>query len=84
MLIAQITTHYVKKSVNLPSGSITNTPYFSVLYYYFGGLIMKVVLLVIIGVLVFQSEDSRFFISDQLQNASELIRPESKFMNIRY
>ena len=37
---------------------------------------MKVILLVIIGVLVFQSEDSRFFISDQLQNASELVRPE--------
>ena len=47
-------------------------------------LIMKVILLVIIGVLVFQSEDSRFFISDQLQNASELVRPEPKFMNIRY
>ena len=36
---------------------------------------MKVVLLVIIGVLVFQSEDSRFFISDQLQNASEFVNP---------
>ena len=44
---------------------------------------MKVVLLVIIGVLLFQSEDSRFFISDQLQNASELVRPNAKF-NIRY
>ncbi len=39
---------------------------------------MKVILLVIIGVLVFQSEDSRFFISDQLQNASELVRPDAK------
>ena len=45
---------------------------------------MKVVLLVIIGVLLFQSEDSRFFISDQLKNASEFVRPEPKFMNIRY
>ena len=44
---------------------------------------MKVVLLVIIGVLLFQSEDSRFFISDQLQNASELVRPNAKF-NLRY
>ena len=45
---------------------------------------MKVILLVIIGVLVFQSEDSRYFISDQLKNASELVRPEPKFMIIRY
>ena len=45
---------------------------------------MKVVLLIIIGVLLFQSEDSRFFISDQLQNASEFVRPDAKFMNIRY
>ncbi len=45
---------------------------------------MKAILLIIIGVLLFQSQDSRFFISDQLQNASELIRPEPKFMNIRY
>ena len=45
---------------------------------------MKVILLVIIGVLVFQSEDSRYFISDQLQNASEFVRPDHKFMNIRY
>ena len=45
---------------------------------------MKVILLVIIGVLVFQSEDSRYFISDQLKNASEFVRPEPKFMNIRY
>ena len=28
MLIAQITTHYVKKSANLPSGSITNSHFF--------------------------------------------------------
>ena len=45
---------------------------------------MNVILLVIIGVLVFQSEDSRYFISDQLQNASEFVRPDPKFMNIRY
>ena len=45
---------------------------------------MKVILLIIIGVLLFQSEDSRFFISDQLKNASEFVRPEPKFMNIRY
>ena len=45
---------------------------------------MKVILLVIIGVLVFQSEDSRYFISDQLQNASEFVRPDPIFLNIRY
>ena len=45
---------------------------------------MKAILLILIGILVFQSEDSRFFISDQLQNASEFVRPEPKFMNIRY
>ena len=45
---------------------------------------MKVILLVIIGVLVFQSEDSRYFISDQLKNASEFVRPAPKLMNIRY
>ena len=44
---------------------------------------MKAILLILIGILVFQSEDSRFFISDQLQNASEIVRPNAKF-NIRY
>ena len=38
---------------------------------------MKVFLLIIIGVLLYQSNDSRYFVSDQLQNASELIRPNS-------
>ena len=41
MLIPQITTLYVKKYVNLLSGSITNTPFFTVLYYYFGVIIMR-------------------------------------------
>ena len=45
---------------------------------------MKLILLILIGVLIYQSEDSRFFISDQLQNASEFVRPDPKFMNIRY
>jgi len=45
---------------------------------------MKLILLILVGVLIYQSEDSRFFISDQLQNASEFVRPEPKFMNIRY
>jgi len=44
---------------------------------------MKVILLILVGVLIYNSEDSRFFISDQLQNASELVRPNAKF-NIRY
>ena len=45
---------------------------------------MKLFLLIIIGVLLYNSEDSRYFISDQLQNASEFVRPDPKFMNIRY
>jgi len=45
---------------------------------------MKLFLLILIGVLIYNSDDSRFFISDQLQNASEFIRPDPKFMNIRY
>ncbi len=44
---------------------------------------MKIILLILVGVLIYNSEDSRFFISDQLQNASELVRPNAKF-NIRY
>ena len=40
-------------------------------------------LLILVGVLIYNSEDSRFFISDQLQNASEFVRPNAKF-NIRY
>ena len=45
---------------------------------------MKLFLLILIGVLIYNSDDSRFFISDQLQNASEFVRPDPKFMNIRY
>ncbi len=45
---------------------------------------MKLFLLILIGVLLYNSEDSRFFVSDQLQNASEFVRPDPKFMNIRY
>jgi len=45
---------------------------------------MKVILLILVGVLIYNSDDSRFFISDQLQNASEFVRPDPKFMNIRY
>ena len=45
---------------------------------------MKLILLIVIGVLIYQSDDSRYFISDQLQNASEFVRPDAKFMNIRY
>jgi len=44
---------------------------------------MKIILLILVGVLIYNSEDSRFFISDQLQNASEIVRPNAKF-NIRY
>ena len=45
---------------------------------------MRLLLVIIIGVLLYNSEDSRYFISDQLQNASEFVRPDAKFMNIRY
>ena len=44
---------------------------------------MKFVLLVVIGVLIYNSNDARFFISDQLNNASEMIRPDAQ-INIRY
>jgi hypothetical protein len=45
---------------------------------------MKVFLLIIIGVLLYQSNDSRYFVSDQLQNASELIRPKSSTVRVRF
>ena len=44
---------------------------------------MRFLLLVIIGVLVYNSNDARFFISDQLNNASEIIRPDAQ-LNFRY
>ena len=44
---------------------------------------VKFLLLVIIGVLVYNSNDARFFISDQLNNASEIIRPDAQ-LNFRY
>ena len=44
---------------------------------------MKLFLLIIIGVLLYNSEDSRYFISDQLQNASEIVRPEPR-LQVRY
>jgi len=37
---------------------------------------MKFLLLVIIGVLIYNSNDTRFFISDQLNNAAEIVRPD--------
>ena len=39
---------------------------------------VKVLLLIVIGVLIYNSDDARFFISDQLNHASEAIRPEPK------
>jgi len=44
---------------------------------------MRFLLLVVIGVLIYNSNDARFFISDQLNNASEMIRPDAQF-NFRY
>jgi len=40
---------------------------------------MNFILLILIGVLLYQSEDSRYFVSDQLKNASEFVRPEPSF-----
>ena len=36
---------------------------------------MKVLLLIVIGLLIYNNNDARFFISDQLNNASEIVRP---------
>ena len=44
---------------------------------------VKVLLLIVIGVLLYNSNDARFFISDQLNNASEIIRPDAQ-LNFRY
>ena len=44
---------------------------------------VKFLLLILIGVLIYNSNDARFFISDQLNNASEMIRPDAQF-NFRY
>ena len=40
---------------------------------------MKLALVVIIGVLLWNSNDARQFTSDVLSDASEFIRPDSKF-----
>lgn len=40
---------------------------------------MKFALVVIIGVLLWNSNDARQFTSDVLSDASEFIRPDSKF-----
>ena len=37
---------------------------------------MKVLLLIVIGLLIYNNNDARFFISDQLNNASEIVRPD--------
>ena len=44
---------------------------------------VKVLLLIVIGALIYQSNDARFFISDRLNDASEFIRPDPQF-NFRY
>jgi len=44
---------------------------------------VKVLLFIVIGVLLYQSKDARFFISDRLNDASEMIRPAPEF-NFRY
>ena len=37
---------------------------------------VKVLLLIVIGLLIYNNNDARFFISDQLNNASEIVRPD--------
>lgn len=44
---------------------------------------VKFLLLIVIGVLIYNSEDARFFISDRLNDASEMIRPDPQ-INIRF
>ena len=39
---------------------------------------VKFLLLILIGVLIYNSEDARFFISDRLNDASEFVRPDPK------
>jgi hypothetical protein len=45
---------------------------------------MKFILLCIIGALLWNSEDARYFTADQLQNAAEFIRPESNQIRINF
>ena len=44
---------------------------------------VKFLLLILIGVLIYNSNDARFFISDRLNDASEFVRPDAQF-NFRY
>ncbi|QPB07950.1 hypothetical protein [Synechococcus phage S-H38] len=39
---------------------------------------MKVLLIAIIGVLIWQSNDARHFIADSLENTADFIRPNTK------
>ena len=45
---------------------------------------MKFVLLVIIGVLLWNSEDARYFTADVLQDASEFVRPDNNQIRISF
>ena len=40
---------------------------------------MKIFLLVVIGFLFYTSDDARYFVSDRLDDASEIIRPAPEF-----
>ena len=44
---------------------------------------MKFVLLAVIAILLYNSNDARFFVSDQLNNVSDIIRPEPQ-ANFRF
>ena len=47
---------------------------------------MKIFLLVVIGFLFYTSDDARYFVSDRLDDASEMIRPnpEVKLFGFRF
>ena len=44
---------------------------------------MRIFLLAIIGILLYNSNDARFFISDTLHEAAEIVRPDAQ-LNFRY
>lgn len=48
--------------------------------------IMKIALLIVVGILFWTSDDARNFTADQLNNASEIVRPdvEKKVFSISF
>jgi len=54
------------------------------LFFFFS--IMKIALLIVVGILFWTSDDARNFTADQLNNASEIVRPdvEKKVFSISF